>query len=256
MKAKEMTSLSALQGEVWPLPRLLAHRGAGFLAPENTLKAFATVAAVGCFAVEFDVRLTLDGELVLSHDTELGRVIEGCGCIEELTAEELRKLKVRNLHRPDQSVADVCFLSEALQACYSLGLAMNVELKPVSGREAELAERVAVFLRKAKVDVPLLVSSFSTKCLVELRKRSPETPCGFLFEEPECDWLTAANAIQARTVHPHKDLVNPEMIETAHKHGLGVMAWTVDDVEEAKALIKIGADAICTNRPDILKTIF
>lgn len=47
---------------------------------------------------------------------------------------------------------------------------MNVELKPVSGREAELAERVAVFLRKAKVDVPLLVSSFSTKCLVELRK--------------------------------------------------------------------------------------
>ena len=47
-----------------------------------------------------------------------------------------------------------------------------------------------------------------------------------------------------------------EMIETAHKHGLGVMAWTVDDVEEAKALIKIGADAICTNRPDILKTIF
>lgn len=256
MKAKEMTSLSALQGEVWPLPRLLAHRGAGFLAPENTLKAFATVAAVGCFAVEFDVRLTLGGELVLSHDTELGRVIEGCGCIEELTAEELRKLKVRNLHRPDQSFADVCFLSEALQACYSLGLAMNVELKPVSGREAELAERVAVFLRKAKVDVPLLVSSFSTKCLVELRKRSPETPCGFLFEEPECDWLTAANAIQARTVHPHKDLVTPEMIETAHKHGLGVMAWTVDDVEEAKALIKIGADAICTNRPDILKTIF
>ena len=64
MKAKEMTSLSALQGEVWPLPRLLAHRGAGFLAPENTLKAFATVAAVGCFAVEFDVRLSLDGELV------------------------------------------------------------------------------------------------------------------------------------------------------------------------------------------------
>ena len=117
MNAREMTGLPVLQGEVWPLPPLVAHRGAGFLAPENTLKAFATAAAVGCLAVEFDVRLTIDGELVLSHDTELGRVIEGCGHIEELTAEELRKLKVRNLHRPDQSVVNLCFLSEAMQAC-------------------------------------------------------------------------------------------------------------------------------------------
>lgn len=149
MNGNEKTLLPPCSIEVdrttWPLPPLVAHRGAGFLAPENTLKAFATAAAVGCLAVEFDVRLTIDGELVLSHDTELGRVIEGCGRIEELPAEELRKLKVRNLHRPDQSVANVCFLSEALQACSSLGLAMNVELKPVTGSEVALAERVASF---------------------------------------------------------------------------------------------------------------
>lgn len=251
-----MAGVSVLQSSVWLLPSLVAHRGAGFLAPENTLTAFVTAKEFGCRAVEFDVQLTADGVLVLSHDLELGRVIDGIGFVGELSSADLKLLRVKNPHQPQQDSALVCFLQEAVEVCSILRLAMNVELKPVSGREAELAERVAVFLRKAKVDVPLLVSSFSTKCLVELRKRSPETPCGFLFEEPECDWLTAANAIQARTVHPHKDLVTPEMIETAHKHGLGVMAWTVDDVEEAKALIKIGADAICTNRPDILKTIF
>lgn len=260
MNGNEKTLLPPCSTEVdrttWPLPPLVAHRGAGFLAPENTLKAFATAATVGCLAVEFDVRLTIDGELVLSHDTELGRVIGGCGCIEELTAEELRKLKVRNLHRPDQSVVNVCFLSEAMQACNSLGLSMNVELKPVSGQEAALAERVASFLRAKELAVPLLVSSFSAECLFEFRKRCPETCCGFLFEEPIGDWSETARRLQVQTVHPHKDLVTPELIETAHAHGWGVMAWTVDDVRESAVLKQIGTDAICTNRPDLLKEIF
>jgi len=77
-----------------------------------------------------------------------------------------------------------------------------------------------------------------------------------LFEDPKCDWLALARKLKLQTVHPHKDLVTPELIETAHAHGWGVMAWTVDDVREAMALKQIGTDAICTNRPDLLKEIF
>lgn len=162
-----MAGVSVLQSSVWPLPSLVAHRGAGFLAPENTLTAFVMAKEFGCRAVEFDVQLTADGVLVLSHDLELGRVIDGIGFVGELSSADLKLLRVKNPHQPQQDSAQVCFLQEAVEVCSTLRLAMNVELKPVSGREAELAERVAVFLRKAKVDVPLLVSSFSTKCLVE-----------------------------------------------------------------------------------------
>lgn len=90
-----MAGVSVLQSSVWPLPSLVAHRGAGFLAPENTLTAFVTAKEFGCRAVEFDVQLTADGVLVLSHDLELGRVIDGIGFVGELSSADLKLLRVK-----------------------------------------------------------------------------------------------------------------------------------------------------------------
>ena len=95
-----MAGVSVLQSSVWPLPSLVAHRGAGFLAPENTLTAFVTAKEFGCRAVEFDVQLTADGVLVLSHDLELGRVIDGIGFVGELSSADLKLLRVKNPHQP------------------------------------------------------------------------------------------------------------------------------------------------------------
>ena len=189
MNRNEKTLLPPCSIEVdrttWSLPNLVAHRGAGFLAPENTLAAFTTAKEFSCRAVEFDVQLTADGELVLSHDAKLGRVIDGVGFVGELSAADLKLLRVRNPRQPQQDSVPVCFLQEAVEACNSLKLAMNMELKSIAGREEELAERVAEVLKKTQLTVPLLVSSFSVECLTAFLNRSPGTPCGFLFEDPK-----------------------------------------------------------------------
>ena len=237
---------------LWPYPRVVVHRGGGFHAPENTLEAFIEAERLGCSAVEFDVQTTADGALVLCHDEYLGRVVQGKGRVCEMTAEQLRGLSVINPERPEQKPARVAFFDEAVQLCSRLGLMMNVELKPASGHETVLAEAAAAAFDSFAVNVPVLVSSFSAECLAEFHRLQPKLPCGFLYETEDVDWKTIAREIKVQTVHPEKRFAVPEMIAAAHAMGLGVLAWTTDAVDEAQKLMQNGADALCTNRPEIL----
>ena len=121
MNRNEKTLLPPCSIEVdrttWSLPNLVAHRGAGFLAPENTLAAFTTAKEFSCRAVEFDVQLTADGELVLSHDAKLGRVIDGVGFVGELSAADLKLLRVRN---PRPAEYEICFCALPPSRCFRL----------------------------------------------------------------------------------------------------------------------------------------
>lgn len=240
----------------WPFPRLVVHRGGGFLAPENTLEAIRAAKRAGCSAVEFDIQTTADGALVLCHDEYLGRVVRGEGRVCELTAEELRLFCVCNPHAPQQASSPICFFEQAVALCNELGLMMNVELKPAVGCESALAHAAADAFERLPIAVPVLVSSFNAPCLTLFNERRPQLACGFLYERADIDWLEVALALRARTVHPKEELATPTMIETAHAHGLGVMVWTVDDAQRARRLLQNGADALCTNRPEALMPLF
>ncbi len=240
----------------WPFPRLVVHRGGGFLAPENTLDAMREAKKIGCRAVEFDIQTTADGNLVLCHDEYLGRVIQGKARVSELSSEQLKQLRVINPHSSEQTSSAVCFFDEAVSLCNELELMMNVELKPASGLESTLAQVAAAAFEKLRISVPVLVSSFSAACLKQFSKLRPQQPCGFLYEHADCNWLDSALDLHARTVHPKDEFASLEMIETAHDNGLGVMVWTVDDVVCAERLLQNGADAVCTNRPEDLMRLF
>lgn len=240
----------------WPFPRLVVHRGGGFLAPENTLEAIRAAKESGSTAVEFDIQTTADGALVLCHDEYLGRVVQGKGRVCELRAEELKQLRVVNPRNPNQAGSPVCFFDEAVRLCNELELMMNVELKPAAGQESALAQTAADVFASLRMVVPVLVSSFNARCLKQFRDLCPRQDCGFLYEEGDCDWLALAKALQVQTVHPKGELASSEMIDAAHDNGFGVMAWTVDEIEDAGRLLKNGADAICTNRPEVMLPLF
>jgi glycerophosphoryl diester phosphodiesterase len=225
--------------------RVLGHRGAPRVAPENTLDAFAVAAALGADGVELDVHRTADGELVVHHDA----VAPGLGVLAEHTLVEIRRA------RPT-----VPTLEEVLDAC--AGLHVNVEVKNLPGdADYDPDDRVAIavvdLLRARDDRDDVLVSSFNLASIDRVRALAPELPTGFLtvvgFDPIEA--VTAAEGRGHGAVHPDvRSLTGPVAAATvAHAHdlGLAVNVWTVNDPDEIRRLAAAGVDAVITDVPEV-----
>jgi hypothetical protein len=125
------------QVDVWPWPRVLAHRCGGALAPENTLAGLEAAVRIGCRGVEFDIMLAADGVPVLIHDETLERTTDGHGRVAETSWEVLRRLDAGGWFGERFAGEPLPTLQEAATRCIELGLAVNLEIKPASGFEAE-----------------------------------------------------------------------------------------------------------------------
>ena len=139
----------------WPYPRIVAHRGGGSLAPENTLGAIRLGASMGFKAVEFDVMLAGDGTPVVIHDETVDRTTDGHGAVPKMTYGELSRLKTANNERIPK-------YEEVARLCRDLGLWANVEIKPAHGHERATGDAVARMTRDLWRGAPLApaLSSF------------------------------------------------------------------------------------------------
>lgn len=178
------------------LPRWIAHRGGGSLAPENTLAGIRLAARMGYKAVEFDVMLSGDGTPVLIHDETLERTINGAGRVCETPDAVLFSLDAGNGERIPQ-------FSEAAELCRSLGLLANVEIKPARGFEVVTAEMVASLAAEfwQGADIQPLISSFSVEAVEIARDLAPGIPRGLLYEQVPADWPATARRLQAFSLH-------------------------------------------------------
>ena len=149
-------------------PRIIAHRGGGALAPENTLAGLRIAARMGCRGVEFDVALTADGVPILMHDETLERTTNGAGFVAAKTAAEVACLDAGGKHHRAFAVEPAPTFQAALQTCTELGLWMNVEIKSTPGTEAvtgrAVASAVAAHLA-AHPAAAIVLSSFSVLSL-------------------------------------------------------------------------------------------
>ena len=227
---------------------MLGHRGASAAAPENTVEAFTRARDLGADGAELDVRRTADGVLVVHHDAE----IAGVGAVFEMTFAELRAA------RPALATFD-----EALAAL--AGLVVNAEVKclpwePDADRDGSVM-RATLDVLRAYTATPangmVVVSSFYLGAVDLARAYAPEIATG---------WLTHASAVAtsaplaAERGHPwlNPDVVSaleagPDGVAAAHAAGLKVSVWTVDDPDDARALVAAGADIIITNVPDVIR---
>jgi glycerophosphoryl diester phosphodiesterase len=167
-----------------PWPLWIAHRGAGKLAPENTLAALRLGATHGYSAFECDVKLSADGVPFLLHDATLERTTSGRGVAGEHAWAELSRLDAGRWHSRTYAGEPMPTLDAVAAFCRANGHALNIEIKPTPGverRTGEVTAREAARLWLGAA-VPPLLSSFKAEALEGARETAPQLPRAVLFE--------------------------------------------------------------------------
>jgi glycerophosphoryl diester phosphodiesterase len=224
-------------------PLVFAHRGGSKIGPENTITAFDRALAAGADGLELDVQLSRDATVVVHHDSLLDRTTRLQGQLKERTASEL-------------AGAGVPTLAEVL-ARYP-GTRIIIELKESS---VQLAHAVVREIRRAGAADNVCVGSFSVSALRVCRACAPEiATSGARFEVRLAlyrSWLNLSpgrvpyQAFQVPETSGSTRVVSPRFIRLAHRAGLVVQIWTVDDPDDMRRLLDWGADGIITDRPDV-----
>lgn len=240
---------------MWTYPKIIAHRGGGSLAPENTLEAFQCGFNYGFRAVEFDVMLTKDLVPVVVHDEELGRTVAGQGLICEMLAHDLFQLDAGSWLGREWAHVRVPSYREVLKFCTDHELWMNVEIKPAKGFEAVTGKVVAEVTKDFfdAHDFPLpLFSSFALDALTVAQTVAPHIPRGVLFDQIPSDWHAQIRQFDAVSMHTNHKHLTQNLAGQIRQAGLGLCCYTVNDAARAREIMNWGVDAIFT---DALKLI-
>lgn len=237
----------------WNHPRLIAHRGGGALAPENTLAGLRKAAELGYRGVEFDVMLTADGTPVLIHDETLERTTNGRGRVADASDAELARLDAGSWHSAQFAGEPVPSFGDAAELCLALGLWANVEIKPAAGHETETGRRVALEARELwSGSPPPLLTSFSLEALAAAREAAPELPRGLLFVAPPADWLASCRRLQCISLHCSREHFSPRLLAEAQAADIPLLLYTINDPDDAGELLRQGVAALFTDRLDLL----
>lgn len=236
---------------MWTYPRVLAHRGGGVLAPENTMAALRKGYAMGFRGVEFDVMATRDDGLVLMHDDALGRTVAGKGSIGEMNVSDLLAMDAGRWFSAEYAGEAVPSFALAAQYCLSSGIFMNVEIKPVPGQEVHTAELVAQFCKRLPPG-SVLLSSFSLDALQVTKQLAPDVPRAWLVKSVPDDWPQTLAMLDSTTLHAQAKSLDTSTIATLKAQGINLLAYTVNEPAQARAFFEMGVDAICTDRLDLI----
>ncbi|NMG15614.1 glycerophosphodiester phosphodiesterase [Aromatoleum bremense] len=239
----------------WPLAPVLAHRCGGVLAPENTLAGLAAAAGAGCGGVEFDVMLSGSSSPVLIHDETLERTTDGHGRVALTRDENLRVLDAGTWFDARFTGERVPTLEEAAARCISLGLSVNLEIKPAAGQDEETARVVACRAGHlwAGAAVAPLLSSFSELALQVAAQLAPHLLRGLLVDRVPPDWLQRCHRAGAAALHADARYLDRPTVIEAREAGLWVATYTVNDPSRAQTLFDWGVDCVITDRPDVVR---
>ncbi|MHB9091675.1 MAG: glycerophosphodiester phosphodiesterase [Chloroflexota bacterium] len=237
-------------------PLIVAHRGAAWEAPENTLAAFALAVVAGADMVELDVRVSADGELVVIHDAEVSRTTNGRGDVAALTLAELKALDAGAWFAPPFAGEQVPTLAEV--CAFAAGrIALNVEVKCDAAVFAPLADTFVATLGRHGLLANGVVSSFDRAVLRALREASADVSLAYLYM---VQWFSPGapelRELALNALHPEHRLVTARQVAEAHAAGMRVNVWTVDDVPSARELASWGVDGLITNDPALLAALF
>ena len=245
----------------WPYPFWIAHRGAGKLAPENTLAAFRLGAQNGYRMFECDAKLSADGVPFLMHDATLARTTNA---VEKLTSgatataadhawAELSQLDAGSWHSRAFAGEPLLTLENAARFCRANGYALNIEIKPTPGTERRTGEVVAAYALRLwqGASVAPLLTSFSRDALQGARETAPGLPRALLLDTLPEDWLQAALGLSCVAVVCNHSLWNNVHVDKVHAASLRALSYTVNDTPAVQRLIALGTDGIITDRVDL-----
>jgi glycerophosphoryl diester phosphodiesterase len=244
--------MTATLAQAWPYPRLVAHRGAGKLAPENTLTSMRVGHAHGYRMVEFDVKLAADNVSFLLHDATLERTTSGRGRADALLWRELSRLDAGGWHSAKFAGEPLPTLASIARWARSHEVCCNIEIKPTPGRERETGAAVALdaatLWRDAGV-LPLL-SSFSVASLEAARDAVPELPRALLADTVPADWHERLARLECVALVANHEALSADAVRKVRAAGFRMLCFTPNDAARIGELAGWDVDGIITDAVD------
>jgi glycerophosphoryl diester phosphodiesterase len=236
----------------WPYPRWIAHRGAGKLAPENTLAAFRLGAAHGYRAFECDVKLSADGVPFLLHDATLDRTTGAIGTAGDQPWSELSQRDAGSWHSRQFAGEPLPSLQAIAAFVRRNDFRLNLEIKPTPGTEALTGRVVAEHAARlwAGAAVPPLLSSFRPDALAAAAEAAPTLPRALLLDTLWPGWQQVAASLGCQAIVTHHPLMDAELLALVRQAGWHAMVYTVNEAEDAERVLALGIDGLITDAVD------
>jgi len=233
----------------------IAHRGYSRFYPENTMLAFHKAVEAGCDAIELDLQLSKDGELVIFHDDTLERTTTGKGLISEFTKKELMDLDASRLFFGTHQDNRIPSLEEYLHYIQDKDIVSVIELKKKINADAKMEEKVIEMIRSFRLSEKVIISSFSQESILRSRILAPEVSTALITDY----WLyrggKIAKSLGATYIHPRHLFLLPFVLSEIKREGILVQPWTVDEEKRMRWLIRAGVNGIITNDPELLHAV-
>ena len=240
----------------WPYPLWIAHRGAGKLAPENTLAAFRLGAAHGYRAFECDVKLSADGVPFMLHDDTLERTTPEKGVAGDRPWSELSRLDAGGWLNRQFAGEPLPSLAAIATYVQRNGFLLDLEIKPTPGLEHATGVAVAQACVEmwqggpTSATAPPLLSSFRPDALQGAREAAEALPRALLLDTLWSGWFDIARALACVAVITEHKLMDAGVIGQLHAAGMRGLCYTVNDSADARRLLGLGIDGLITDAID------
>lgn len=238
---------------------VIAHRGASFDAPENTLPAFEKAVEMKADMIELDVLLTRDNIPIVLHDSKLGRTTDGAGPVSQIFARELQDLDAGAWFGPSYKNTQIPSLETVLQWA-SGKIALNIEIKGEgkSRISAGIESLVLGLISQYRMDKHVIISSFSPKTLSRVKKIAPAAPTALLNWKYSYGTMRAYRLMRncrADGLNLLARQMKPALMSALIKNKVPAWIYTLNDESEMRMAIQKGATGIFSDRPDLLKKV-
>jgi glycerophosphoryl diester phosphodiesterase len=232
--------------------RIIAHRGASQIAPENTLAAFRAAAAQGARWIEFDVQLLGDGTPVVFHDPTLDRCTNATGPLSAIGRADLGRIHAGARYGQRFAGEPIPTLEDVLDLIDELGLYANLEIKPhATPRGATTSAVAAALTARPWWRERIVTSSFDLDELGAFRTALPEAPIAVLYRKAPRNWLFRVKALRAEALHLRVDGMRQDLLLAAYASGLRVRVFTVNRPEVMVPYRELGLTGVITDHPPL-----
>lgn len=244
-----------MEGDLIMKDRIIGHRGAGVLAPENTFYALDVAASLGLQYVEYDVRLTQDGFAVISHDDNLVRCSAEDRLISQSLYSDIKDVNVAAYFAPKTMTQYVPLFKEFLAYAQHKNLQSQIEIKPIPAQHMPLITEMLSILSETFKNNPHrpLITSFCGDSLAAFKHNAPETYKTGLLVKPEDTYqsIERAQDAQADYIHVNALYLTEKLSEDARSAGLLINAYHLNHFKTAECAVARGCERFTCDVPDL-----
>ena len=229
---------------------IIAHRGASFLAPENTMPAFELAHQMKAEGIETDIQLTSDNIPVIIHDENIKRTTNSSGLVKDLTYNQLKGLDAGSWFSAKYAGASVLRLSDFLAWASDKPLQLNLELKNNKIDYKNLERIVFDMVEEYKVADRTVFSTFNHSSVERLKKYNDKVGVALLTSKKRKNLASYAKELGANAIHIKYKLLDKTLVQDCKEENLALRVYTVNKIGQIMHCFKMGADGIFTDVPD------